>query len=82
MSKTRRDRRQSRHEAALERQAARAGRTNNEQIAMLDTMFGKGKGAAKERARLTALEKAASKKVKASKKKPKTTKTAKKTQDS
>jgi len=40
------------HEDAVERQEARAARSASEQIARLDTLLGKGKGAVKERARL------------------------------
>ena len=40
------------HEDAVERQQARAARSASEQIARLDTLLGKGKGAVKERARL------------------------------
>jgi len=45
----RRDERRKRAEAQAEE---RAKRTPEQQIARLDQMFGKGKGAAKERARL------------------------------
>ena len=53
MSKSRRDRQSSRREDAIERQAARDSLSNSEQIARLDKILGKGKGAVKERARLS-----------------------------
>jgi len=37
---------------AKENKEARANRTDEEQLALLDSMFGQGKGATKERARL------------------------------
>lgn len=45
-------RKQKRIEEGEVRKAERAKRTPQEQIAMLDRMFGVGKGAARERARL------------------------------
>jgi hypothetical protein len=39
---------------AIERQKERAGRTAEQQIARLDEFLGRGKGAVKERTRLTA----------------------------
>ena len=53
MSKARRDRQSSRREDAIERQTARDSLSNSEQIARLDKILGKGKGAVKERARLS-----------------------------
>jgi hypothetical protein len=44
-----------RRERAIERQEARAKRTPQEQLKLLDDRFGEGKGATKERARLKAL---------------------------
>lgn len=64
MSKLRRDRLKERQEDATERLAARASRSNSEQIAHLDRILGKGKGAVKERARLSALEAAPKKSIK------------------
>ncbi len=72
MSKVRRDRLKERQEDALERQEARASRSNSEQIAHLDRILGKGKGAVKERARL-AKQEAAPKKATKSKAKAKDT---------
>lgn len=47
-------RKQQRREEAAKRQEIRDGRTAKQQLARLDKMFGKGKGAARERARLEA----------------------------
>lgn len=56
MTRNRRNRRRDeRRESAIERQAARDARSHQQQLERLDRMFGKGKGAAKERARLRAL---------------------------
>jgi len=49
-----RHRRETRHEAALLRQAERNERTDQEQLERLDSVFGPGLGAQKERARLLA----------------------------
>lgn len=58
-------RRKLRREEALERAQARSDRSHQEQLARLDRLFGKGKGAAKERARLAGeIEKAAAAKKK------------------
>ncbi len=43
---------EDRREQAVERQATADGRTPQEQLTRLDDMFGKGKGAQKERGRL------------------------------
>ena len=43
---------EDRREQALRMQEERATRSNTQQIERLDKMFGKGKGAKKERARL------------------------------
>ena len=52
--------RSRRREAAVGRQAARDSRSDEEQLARLDDMFGPGQGAQRERARLAArMEKAA-----------------------
>lgn len=51
---------------------ARAGRTNEQQLARLDTLFGKGLGAKKERARLLKAIEAAAAKAKAPEPKAKT----------
>ena len=45
---------EERHNNALMLQEERAKRTDQEQLQRLDEMFGKGKGAEKERARLAA----------------------------
>lgn len=45
-----------RKEAAEARQEDKTNRTNKEQLSRLDKMFGKGKGAKKERARLNSSE--------------------------
>ena len=42
-----------RQEGATQRQAARAKRTEEDQLKMLDKINGKGRGAVRERARLT-----------------------------
>jgi hypothetical protein len=47
-----RAKREQKKKEAEERQQARAARTPEQQIARLDKMFGKGKGAERERARL------------------------------
>lgn len=47
--------RDGRRKSAAERQAARDERSHQEQLERLDRILGKGKGAAKERARLKAL---------------------------
>ena len=52
-------RRDDRRGRAIERQEARAKRTPQQQLQLLDDRFGEGKGAAKERARLKALIEAA-----------------------
>jgi len=44
---------EQRRESAKARQTERTKRSTAEQIKRLDTMFGKGQGATKERARLT-----------------------------
>ncbi len=67
MSKARRDRQDSRREDAIERQAARDSLSNSEQIARLDKILGKGKGAVKERARLSKQESAPKKPSKSKK---------------
>ena len=64
MSKSRRDRQSSRREDAIERQAVRDSLSNSEQIARLDKILGKGKGAVKERARLSKQEAAPKKATK------------------
>ena len=64
MSKARRDRLKERQEDALERHEARSARSNSEQIAHLDRILGKGKGAVKERARLAKQEAAPKKSTK------------------
>jgi hypothetical protein len=48
-------RKDDRRRRANERQEARAKRTPQEQLRILDERFGEGKGAAKERVRLVAL---------------------------
>jgi len=48
-------RKEDRRGRAIERQEARAKRTPQEQLRLLDDRFGEGKGAAKERARLKAV---------------------------
>jgi len=45
---------QARREAAAEMAEARSNRTDEQQLARLDSMLGEGMGARKERARLTA----------------------------
>ena len=47
--------REVRRKGALERQAERAARTPQQQLAKLDAMFGSGLGATKERAKLAKL---------------------------
>jgi len=64
MSKKRNDRRSTRRESAEERREAREARTPQEQLARLDRLLGKGKGAAKERARLKKLAEKAGKEQK------------------
>ena len=52
MARTRPDRLEERREDAKERQEAADERTPYEQLTRLDRMFGSGKGAKKERAKL------------------------------
>ena len=68
MSKKRNDRKANRREDAVERQAARDALSASEQIARLDKILGKGKGAVKERARLAKQEPAPKKKAAKTKK--------------
>ena len=58
-----------RRRRANERQEARVKRTPQEQLKRLDEMLGEGKGAAKERARLEAVIKAAEETEKAEREK-------------
>lgn len=51
----RRDLKEARQKAAVVRQEERGKRTPQQQLAQLDTMFGPGQGAARERARLQKL---------------------------
>ncbi len=51
----RNDRREIRRNEGVERQAERAKRTSQQQIALLDQRLGVGQGAVKERARLKGL---------------------------
>jgi len=63
-------RRKLRREEAQERAEARGKRSPQKQLARLDRLFGEGKGAARERARLAAeIEKAAAAEKKAAKEK-------------
>ena len=52
MSKMNNGRKQDRQKEAVNRQICRDKLTNTQQIDKLDDLFGKGKGAKKERARL------------------------------
>ena len=51
---TQKERHEARKARALDRQAARATRTPQQQLDRLDAKFGKGQGAKRERARLNA----------------------------
>jgi hypothetical protein len=63
-----RNRKQERKTEATVRAEERAKLTDKQQLARLDKMFGKGKGAARERAKLAARMKADAAKPKAAKK--------------